>query len=129
VYASHSYFESRSGLIKDFYLPRWELFISYLQASVISSVPEYENRAQPHSLSSPPFSKVHSSVCADIHPQQSLASHTPFNTTAYEEAVQTQESNWTTQLGTYPTTPTGDSLQVCLELFEKYRNDVQKPRV
>lgn len=78
-----------SGLVSDFYLPRWDTFIGSLR--------DY------------------------------IGHHEDWNLTAYRHEVSAVEEAWTlnTDDSNYPSTAQGNSVDVALSLYEKYKSECQ----
>jgi alpha-N-acetylglucosaminidase len=55
---------------------------------------------------------------------QSLRQNTPSDLDGFEKSIRAWEWHWVNEHQSYPTTPTGDSRQIALELYHKYRQPI-----
>ena len=54
---------------------------------------------------------------------QSIVANATFNKTGYENMLFTLERNWGKEIKAYPTTPTGDTIEISGKLLQKYFRD------
>ena len=54
---------------------------------------------------------------------QSIAANKTFNKTGYENMLFTLETDWGKEIKAYPTTPTGDTIEISGKLLQKYFRD------
>ena len=54
---------------------------------------------------------------------QSVTANQTFNKTGYEDKLFTLETNWGKEIKAYPTTPTGDTIEIAGKLLQKYYRD------
>jgi alpha-N-acetylglucosaminidase len=86
-----------SGLLNDFYKVRWERFFTLLRQSL-------------HQQS------LHQDATPDPDAAPDLA--------GFEKEIRAWEWRWVNEHHTYPSTPTGDSRTIALELYHKYRQTI-----
>ena len=55
---------------------------------------------------------------------ESIMNDKTFNKTAYESVLFTLEKNWGDKIEAYPTTPTGDTIEMSKKLMQKYYHDM-----
>lgn len=92
-----------SGLMKGYYKPRWEKFISFLKVQ-----PEGEWRYD------------------EKYIRKSLAARPALDASDFYSRLTEWEYNWAFDKKIYPNTPTGDEIEIVRELYDKWYPIVKK---
>ncbi len=96
-----------SGLIRGFYIPRWQMFIDYLLGQSEEENKRYHSRKLKKSYGRPAN-----------------------NANPFFEMLSVWEKSWTEMHEEYPTTPTGDAVTIASQLYAKWwpimQNQIRK---